>query len=43
MSYGNVKAWLEDELQNIRDGGLYKGEKLIETPRGRRSTRPKDT
>ena len=34
MSYGNVKAWLEDELQNIRDGGLYKGEKLIETPQG---------
>ena len=34
MSYGNVKTWLVDELQNIRESGLYKGEKLIETPQG---------
>ncbi len=34
MSYGNVKSWLVDELQNIRESGLYKGEKLIETPQG---------
>ena len=34
MSYGNVKTWLVDELQNIRDSGLYKGEKLIETVQG---------
>ena len=34
MSYGKVKSWLEDELQSIRDGGLFKGEKLINTPQG---------
>ena len=34
MSYGNVKTWLEEELRNIRESGLYKGEKLIETVQG---------
>ena len=34
MSYGKVKSWLADELQSIRDNGLYKDEKLIETPQG---------
>ena len=34
MSYGSVKTWLTDELRNIRDSGLYKGEKLIETAQG---------
>jgi glycine C-acetyltransferase len=34
VSYGKVKSWLADELQSIRDNGLYKDEKLIETPQG---------
>ena len=34
MSYGNVKTWLVDELRDIRESGLYKGEKLIETAQG---------
>ena len=34
MSYTAIKSWLQDELQGIREGGLYKGEKIIETPQG---------
>ncbi len=29
-----MKTWLEDELQTIRDSGLYKDEKIIRTPQG---------
>ena len=34
MTYTKIKSFLEDELQGIRDGGLFKGEKLINTPQG---------
>ena len=34
MPYTKMKSWLEDELQGIRDGGLFKEEKLINTPQG---------
>ena len=34
MTYSSIKAWLEDELQGIRDAGMYKAEKLIKTPQG---------
>ena len=29
-----MKSWLDDELQTIRDSGLYKDEKIIRTPQG---------
>ncbi len=32
MSYREVKSWLEGELQEIRDSGLYKDEQVILTP-----------
>ena len=32
MPYQAVKSWLEDELQEIRDSGLYKNEQVILTP-----------
>ena len=34
MTYSSIKTWLEDELQGIRDAGMYKAEKLIKTPQG---------
>ena len=34
MAYTNMKSWLVDELQTIRDSGLYKDEKIIRTPQG---------
>ena len=34
MPYGAVKSWLEGELQEIRDSGLYKDEQVILTPQG---------
>lgn len=34
MSYGKIQSWLTEELQTIRDTGLYKSEKLIETKQG---------
>ena len=34
MSYTGIKSWLQDELRGIHEGGLYKGEKIIETPQG---------
>ena len=34
MSYSAIKTWLEGELKAIEKGGLYKGEKLINTPQG---------
>ncbi len=32
--YGKFKAHLEKELQNIKDAGLYKKERIITTPQG---------
>ena len=29
-----MQSWLQDELQTIRDSGLYKDEKIIKTPQG---------
>ena len=29
-----MKGFLEEELQTIKDGGLFKGEKIIKTPQG---------
>ena len=34
MAYTKMKSWLADELQTIRDSGLYKDEKIIRTPQG---------
>ncbi len=34
MTYTSIKTWLEDELQGIRDAGMYKAEKLIKSPQG---------
>ena len=34
MTYTSIKTWLEEELQSIRDAGMYKAEKLIKTPQG---------
>lgn len=34
MTYSSIKTWLEDELQGIRDAGMYKAEKLIKSPQG---------
>ena len=36
MTYAKMKAWLNEELQSIRDSGLHKDEKLITTPQGPR-------
>ena len=30
--FGSIKAHLVDQLQQIRDSGLYKGERVITTP-----------
>jgi len=32
--YGNVKQHLQKELTNIREAGLYKNERIIESPQG---------
>ncbi len=34
MAYGKVATWLQDELQNMRDSGLFKDEKVIKTAQG---------
>lgn len=34
MTYTSIKTWLEEELQGIRDAGMYKAEKVIKTPQG---------
>lgn len=34
MTYTKMKAFLNEEMQGIRDGGLFKGEKIIKTPQG---------
>ena len=34
MPYTKMKSFLEEELQSIRDDGLFKAEKLISTPQG---------
>ena len=36
MSYSRMKSWIEDELRDIRDQGMYKHEQLIVTPQGSR-------
>ncbi len=32
MPYAKMKSWLEEELQGIKDSGLFKEEKIIQTP-----------
>ena len=32
MSYTKMKSWLDEELQSIRDSGIFKDEKLISAP-----------
>ena len=32
MPYTKMKSWLEEELQTIKDSGLFKEEKIIQTP-----------
>ena len=34
MSYTSMKSWLTDELHQIDESGLFKGEKIITTPQG---------
>jgi glycine C-acetyltransferase len=34
VTYTSIKTWLEDELQGIREAGMYKAEKIIKTPQG---------
>jgi glycine C-acetyltransferase len=34
MAYGKIKGFLQDELKNIKEGGLYKEERYIHTPQG---------
>jgi len=34
VTYTSIKTWLEDELQGIRDAGMYKAEKLIKSAQG---------
>jgi glycine C-acetyltransferase len=34
MAYGKVKGFLQNELKNIKEGGLYKEERYIHTPQG---------
>ena len=36
MSYTAMKSWLADELQQIDENGLFKGEKIITTAQGSR-------
>ena len=40
MPYQAVKSWLEGELQEIRDSGLYKNEQVILTPQEPRVRTP---
>lgn len=40
MTYSSIKTWLEDELQGIRDAGMYKAEKLIKSPQGAKVKTP---
>ncbi len=40
MTYTSIKTWLEDELQGIRDAGMYKAEKLIKSPQGAKVETP---
>ncbi len=35
---GAMKSFLENELQSVRDSGLYKGERIIVSPQGTRIT-----
>ena len=34
MSYAKMKSWLDEELQSIRDSGLFKDENVITTAQG---------
>ena len=34
MTYAQMQPWLEQELDDIRASGLYKGEQVISTPQG---------
>ncbi len=34
--FGNIKKYLADQLQEIRDAGLYKGERIITSPQSSR-------
>jgi glycine C-acetyltransferase len=34
MAYGKIKEFLQSELKNIKEGGLYKEERYIHTPQG---------
>ena len=34
MAYTKMKPWLEEQIQEIRDAGLFKEEKIIKTPQG---------
>ena len=34
MAYTAIKSWLDEELEGIREAGLYKNEKIIRTPQG---------
>ena len=34
MTYTSIKTWLEEELQSIRDAGMYKAERVIKSPQG---------
>ena len=40
MTYTSIKTWLEDELQGIRDAGMYKAEKGIKSPQGAKVETP---
>ena len=40
MSYTKIRSWLQEELQGIRESGLYKAEQLIKTPQGARVDTP---
>lgn len=34
MTYARLKSWIEAEMQDIRESGLYKSEKPMSTPQG---------
>lgn len=34
MPYAKVRAWLDAEMQTLRDSGLFKDEKVIKSPQG---------
>jgi glycine C-acetyltransferase len=34
MAYSKIREFLQDELKNIKEGGLYKEERYIHTPQG---------